>query len=234
MRGEDLPICAAIVVAAGAGVRMGGGAPKAFIPLGGRPMAAWALDALVASGRVDRVIVAGPQGGLDAAREALGAEAGDADLVEGGASRAESVREGLRALPAGCDRVLVHDAARPLVSPELVAAVLDGIEGADGAIAAAPVADTLKREGEGGLIAGTVARAGLWAAQTPQAFRTAALRAAVEAAERAGTLADATDCAALVEAAGGRVRLVPATGPNLKVTTPADLALAEALLAARG
>ncbi|HET6690488.1 MAG TPA: 2-C-methyl-D-erythritol 4-phosphate cytidylyltransferase, partial [Miltoncostaeaceae bacterium] len=129
--------------------------------------------------------------------------------------------------------VLVHDAARPLLTSELVDAVLDGVEGADGAIAAAPAADTLKRAGEGGLIEDTVPRQGLWAAQTPQAFHLPTLVAAVEAADAAGTLAAATDCASLVEAAGGRVRLVESRAPNLKVTTPADATLAEALLRAR-
>jgi len=130
--------------------------------------------------------------------------------------------------------VLVHDAARPLVQPALVGAVLDGIAGAEGAIAASPLADTLKRAAEGLLIGETVDRDGLWQAQTPQAFPLATLRAALEAAAAAGTLAAATDCASLVEAAGGRVRLVPSGAPNPKVTTPADLAIAEALLAARG
>jgi 2-C-methyl-D-erythritol 4-phosphate cytidylyltransferase len=128
--------------------------------------------------------------------------------------------------------VLVHDAARPLLTPALVAAVLDGLDGVDGAIAASPLADTLKRAGEDMLIAGTVDRAGLWRAETPQAFHAPALRAAVAAAERAGTLAAATDCASMVEANGGRVRIVASGAPNLKVTTPADLVVAEMLLGA--
>ncbi|HSJ72866.1 MAG TPA: 2-C-methyl-D-erythritol 4-phosphate cytidylyltransferase, partial [Miltoncostaeaceae bacterium] len=113
-------------------------------------------------------------------------------------------------------------------------AVLDGLEGADRAIAARPVAASLKR-GDGGrrpVIRATVDRAPLWAAETPQAFRAPVLRAAVERARDEGRLAAATDCASLVEAVGGRVRLVPTPGPNLKVTTPADLALAEHLLGA--
>jgi 2-C-methyl-D-erythritol 4-phosphate cytidylyltransferase len=110
--------------------------------------------------------------------------------------------------------------------------VLDGVEGADVAIAAQPVADTLKRAEAGMLIGATVDRQGLWGAQTPQAFRAPLLREAVEAAARAGTLASCTDCASIVEAAGGRIRLVPIGAPNVKVTTPADLRMAEALLAA--
>ncbi|HTI32589.1 MAG TPA: 2-C-methyl-D-erythritol 4-phosphate cytidylyltransferase [Miltoncostaea sp.] len=220
----------AIVVAAGAGVRMGAAVPKALMPLAGRPMLAWSLDALRACARVEAVVIVAPPG-LEAQ---VGEVAGDAaTVVPGGDSRAESVREGLRAAPAGAALVLVHDAARPLLTTALVDAVLDGVEGADGAIAAAPAADTLKRAGEGSLIEGTVPRQGLWGAQTPQAFHLHVLAAAVEAADEEGRLAAATDCASLLEARGGRVRLVESRAPNLKVTTPADAALAEALLRAR-
>ena len=220
----------AIIVAAGAGVRMGAAVPKALMPLAGRPMLAWSLDALRASPRVGTVVVVAPPG-LEG--EVAAVAGGDVVVVPGGASRSASVREGLRATPADAAVVLVHDAARPLVSAELVEAVLDGVEGADGAIAAAPAADTLKRAGEGLLIEDTVPRQGLWAAQTPQAFRALALRDAVEEAAAAGTLDTATDCASMVEARGGRVRLVESRTPNLKVTTPADAALAEALLGAQ-
>lgn len=222
----------AIVVAAGAGVRMGAGVPKALMPLAGRPMIAWSLDALAGSGRIDAVVVVAPAGMEDAMRAAVGGP-GDLLVVAGGPSRSESVREGLAAVPAGAARVLVHDAARPLVQPALVGAVLDALEGVDGAIAAAPVVDTLKRADRDRLIGGTVDREGLWGAQTPQAFHAVSLRAAVAAADAAGALAASTDCASIVEAAGGRVRLVASPAPNLKVTTPADHALAEAILAAR-
>lgn len=222
----------AVVVAAGAGVRMGAGVPKALMPLAGRPMLLWSLDALRASPRVDRVVVVAPPDRVESVRALVGAS-GDVSVVAGGASRQESVREGLRAAPDDADRVLVHDAARPLIDEALIAAVLDGVEGADGAIAAAPVVDTLKSAGDDGCIDGTVPRAGLWAAATPQAFPFATLAAATEAAAAGGRLAAATDCASLVEAAGGRIRLVAAGGPNPKVTTPADVAVAQALLAAR-
>lgn len=220
----------AIVVAAGAGVRMGAAVPKALMPLAGRPMLAWSLDALRACARVGAVVVVAPPGLEAQVAEVAGA---DATVVPGGDSRAESVREGLAAAPAGAALVVVHDAARPLVTPALIDAVLDGVEGADGAIAAAPAADTLKRAGEGGMIEDTVPRQGLWGAQTPQAFHLHVLAAAVEAADEAGRLAAATDCASLLEARGGRVRLVESRAPNLKVTTPADATLAEALLKAR-
>ncbi|WP_217915078.1 2-C-methyl-D-erythritol 4-phosphate cytidylyltransferase [Miltoncostaea marina] len=223
---------AAIVVAAGAGVRMGAGVPKALMPLAGRPMVAWTLEALAAAGRIDHVVVAAPPGMEDQVRAAVGRDG--LAVVPGGASRAESVREALAAVPAAAGRVLVHDAARPLMAPELVGAVLDALEHADGAIAAAPVVDTLKLADDAGAIARTVPREGLWGAQTPQAFHTATLRAAVAAADAAGRLALATDCASLLEGSGATVRLVPSTAPNPKVTTPADRALAEAMLAARG
>ncbi len=222
----------AILVAAGAGVRMAAGVPKALMPLAGRPMVAWSVRALTRSGRIDALVVVAPPGREEEVRRVV-----DGDLpvtvVTGGDSRSDSVRRGLDAVPVGTDTVLVHDAARPLVSPALVSAVLDGIAGADGAIAAAPAVDTLKRAGHGGIISGTVPRHDLWGAQTPQAFPAPVLRAAVAAAAGSGSLAAATDCASMVEAAGGRVRLVEGDGPNLKVTTPADRALAEAVLAAR-
>jgi 2-C-methyl-D-erythritol 4-phosphate cytidylyltransferase len=207
---------------------MGASVPKALVPLAGRPMLAWSLAALESLGPV---VVAAPPGHEVEAR----AVARGAVVVPGGASRAESVAAALAAVPGGREVVLVHDAARPLLTPAIVAAVIAGLEGADGAIAARPVADTLKRgdRGERPLVQATVDRAPLWAAETPQAFWAPALRRAVERARAEGRLAGATDCASLVEAIGGRVRLVPTPGPNLKVTTPADLALAEHLVSRR-
>lgn len=219
----------AILVAAGAGVRMGAGVPKALMPLAGRPMLAWSARALAACGRIDGLVVVAPPGHERQVEEALPAPA---TVVPGGSCRADSVRLGLEATAAD-GVVVVHDAARPLAPAALVASVLDAVEGVDGAIAASPVVDTLKRAAGDGTIAGTVAREGLWAAQTPQAFRADALRSAVAAAAAAGALEAATDCSSMVEAAGGRVRLVAAEGPNLKVTTPADRVLAEAILAER-
>lgn len=228
------PVTTAVVVAAGAGVRMGAGMPKALLPVGGRPLLAWSLDALAAAPEVDDVVLVAPAGGVGATRMALGDAAEDIRIVAGGASRAASVARGLAAVAGGTERVLVHDAARPLVTPALVAAVLAATGNADGAIAATPLADTVKRADASLGVAGTVDRAGLWAAQTPQAFWLPALAAAVALAEAEGRLDTATDCASLLELAGGTVRLVPSAAPNLKVTTPADVALAEALLRAAG
>lgn len=224
----------AILVAAGAGTRMGAGVPKALMPLAGRPMVAWSAEALAASRRLAGLVVVAPPGREDELAAAVPVPV--AAVVAGGDSRADSVRRGLEAVPSAAAAVLVHDAARPLVWPGLVGRVLDAIAGdaaAAGAIAAAPVVDTLKWAASGGPIGRTVPREGLWAAQTPQAFRAAALRGAVASAVAAGRLGEATDCASMVEAVGGRVLLVAAEAPNLKVTTPADRVLAEAILAER-
>jgi len=230
------PRVAAVVVAAGAGTRMGLGVPKAFIPLAGRPMIAWSLATLRASADVTRIIAVVPSGGEHEARAALGAAGAGVHMVPGGASRAESVLAGVRAAGDDVDLILVHDAARPLVTVDMVARVLAGIvDGVAGAIVAAPVADTLKAQGDTGAIARTVDRAGLWGAQTPQAFRADAFRAALDAAARDGRLDRATDCASLLEAVGAVVRLIAPGAPNLKVTTPDDRLVAEALLGpARG
>ncbi len=146
-------------------------------------------------------------------------------VVAGGATRSASVRAGLAQVPEGVQAVVVHDAARPMAHPGLFAAVLQAlVDGADGAVAAVPVADTLKRVGPDGAVVETVDRTGLWAVQTPQGFRLEVLRAA-----HAGD-PEATDDAGLVEAAGGRVVVVPGDRRNLKVTDPADLALLEAFV----
>jgi 2-C-methyl-D-erythritol 4-phosphate cytidylyltransferase len=229
------------VVAGGAGVRMGAGMPKALMPLAGRPLVSWCLEALADAERVEATLVVAPSGHGTEMEAALGrgpAAGTLAGVVPGGATRARSVLAGLRALPAGVERVIVHDAARPLLRPELADAVVDAVEGADGAIAAAPLADTLKQVADDALgadlvIARTLDRAGLWRAETPQGFRLDALLTAFERSLPAA-LDAATDCASLVEANGGRVRIVPSLAPNLKVTTPADLDLAEHLLRAAG
>jgi 2-C-methyl-D-erythritol 4-phosphate cytidylyltransferase len=222
---------AAIVVAAGSGTRLGAGRPKAFVALAGRPMAAWSLDAIAAAG-VPRAIVAIPPGHGAVAEEALGGAAGDFPLglafVEGGTVRSASVRNALAAA-GDAEAVAIHDAARPLVRPELFTATLDALAGADAAIAAARVPDTIKEAGADGLVVRTHDRARLWAIQTPQAFRADVLRRALDVPD--AVLAAATDDAWLVERAGGTVRVVEAPATNFKVTTAHDLAVAEGLLA---
>jgi len=220
----------ALIVAAGSGERLGAGRPKAFVKLAGRPMLAWSLDAVRAAGITDVVVAVPPEAG-----ETLGDLAGgepalrDLVAVPGGATRSESVRAALAAAPSG--DVAVHDAARPLVEPDMFTATLAALADADCAIAAAPVPDTIKEAGEDRLVTGTLERSRLWAVQTPQAFRRAALERALAVPDE--VLAQATDDAWLVERTGGTVRVVESTPANFKVTTPHDLRIAELLLADR-
>jgi 2-C-methyl-D-erythritol 4-phosphate cytidylyltransferase len=209
----------ALLVAAGSGERLGAGRPKAFVVLAGRPMLEWSLDALRAAG-VDDIVVALPPG--EAAPH-------DCRGVTGGATRSESVRAALAAAPPG--DVIVHDAARPLVTPDHFAAALAALDAADCAVAAAPCTDTVKEAGPDRLVTATLDRSRLWAIQTPQAFRRAALERALALGD--DLLAQATDDAWLVERTGGTVRVVESTPANLKVTTPYDLRIAELLLADR-
>jgi 2-C-methyl-D-erythritol 4-phosphate cytidylyltransferase len=225
----------ALIVAAGRGERLGSDRPKAMLELGGRRMLEWSLEALRAVPGVERLVVALPPGDERAADESSSAAASPPEVLRmvGGASRSESVRLALAAAGDG-DPVLVHDAARPLVTRELAAAVIAALErdrGADAAIAAAPVTDTVKRAGPDGIVRETLDRGELWAVQTPQVFRRAALERALDVAPE--VLAAATDDASLIELAGGRVIVVAASPENLKVTTPLDLRVAELLLAGR-
>jgi 2-C-methyl-D-erythritol 4-phosphate cytidylyltransferase len=188
-------------------------------------------------------VIAAPPGEEVRCREILAAQPGlGGDVVSGGATRADSVSAALEASES--ELVLVHDAARPLTGPEVfdaVAARLAAEPEADAVIAATPLLDTVKRSvvphgvpAETGEAVETVPRERLWAAQTPQGFRSAALAEAQRAAGAEGRLAEATDEARLIEQAGGRVLLEPVPAHNIKVTVPADLRLAEALLAASG
>ncbi|HEX8743895.1 MAG TPA: 2-C-methyl-D-erythritol 4-phosphate cytidylyltransferase [Thermoleophilaceae bacterium] len=207
-----------IVPAAGRGERLGGEVPKALVVCAGRPLLDWSLDVLGAV--CDRVVVAVPAGREDGP-----------DRVAGGASRSESVRNALAAAPEA-EVAVVHDAARPLVTAELVRACVACVEdGWDGAVAAARMTDTVKEAGDDLRVQRTLDRSRLWAIQTPQAFAAEALRHALDAP--AEVLAAATDDAMLVEAGGGSVRIVEAPPGNLKVTGPLDLERAEALLRAR-
>jgi 2-C-methyl-D-erythritol 4-phosphate cytidylyltransferase len=201
----------AVIVAGGAGSRFG--APKQFSDLAGRPIVDWSLEtARQACAGV--VLVVPPEDAAD----------WDADqIVTGGASRSQSVRAGLAAVPPSATIVAVHDAARPLARAALWKAVIDAVEaGADAAVPAVPVTDTVKEVGPDGRLV-TLDRDRLVAVQTPQAFRAEVL----QRAHQAGL--EATDDAALVEAAGGRVVLVEGQPDNLKITVPADLIVAEAL-----
>ena len=214
-----------MIAAAGSGQRLGAGGPKAFVGVAGRPLIEWSLDAFRAASTIGEIVVAAPPGHHQFVSE-RGLVA-----VAGGEHRSESVANAL-ALCIG-EIVVVHDAARPLVTPGLIDALVEELaaeESAAGVIAATPVSDTIKRAGEGGQVERTLDRSGLWAVQTPQAFRAQALR---EALADPDSLPAASDDAMLVERRGGRV-LIHSTSPdNIKVTTPFDLRVAELLLRER-
>ena len=207
-----------ILPAAGSGERLGASEPKAFAACAGRPLHCWSRDVLAA--RCERVVMAVPAG-----YEEL------PDRVAGGASRSASVRAALAAAPEATVAV-VHDAARPLVTVELLDRCLDALEGDwDGVVAATPMIDTVKEATPEGRVLRTLPRSALWAVQTPQVFRADVLRRALEVDDP--VLAAATDDASLVEAAGGSVRVVQAPAENIKVTSRLDLETAEAVLRTR-
>jgi len=217
----------AVLVAAGRGERLGGDRPKAFAPLGGRPLLAESLERLEASEWIDAIVVVAPDGWGEPSilvAEELGCGKVVA-TVTGGPSRAESVRLGVAEAAEDAAALVVHDAARPLVTEDVLDRVLGALgQGWDGAVPGLPVSDTIKRvEGEG--VVETLPRRHLVAVQTPQAFAATALRPALE-----GDVSAASDCASLVEACGGRVTVVPGERRLLKVTTPEDLALVESWL----
>lgn len=213
----------AIVVAAGSGSRAGGG--KQWRALGGRPVIRWSVEALLRAGATPVVVVIAPDA-FDEARAALDGLSGWR-AVAGGAERADSVRAGLAALDGDASQVvLIHDAARPLLGADTVAALLEALDDCDGALPALPVADSLRR-GADGLVEGAIDRAGLYRAQTPQAFRLGAIREAYAAWPEDET---ATDEATVVQRHGGRVRMVPGDPRLLKLTYPEDFAMAEALI----
>jgi len=218
----------ALIVAAGSGERLGADRPKALVELAGQPLLQYSVEALRSVAQVKRIVVALPAG--------IAAPAGVV-AVQGGAVRSASVKRALAA--AGEDGgegelVLVHDAARPLLTPELAGKVIEALNAepsADAAIAAVPVTDTIKRVADGRVVTETLDRRSLWAVQTPQVFRRGALERALEVSEE--VLAQATDDAWLIERAGGTVIVVPSSDENIKVTTTRDLRAAELLLQRR-
>jgi 2-C-methyl-D-erythritol 4-phosphate cytidylyltransferase len=217
----------AIIVAAGRSERMAG-VDKLLAPLAGRPLIAHALAVFAVHPSLDQIVIVVSESNQQPIAEVAKEVAPAARSVLGGDRRRDSVLAGLEAL-VDCDYVLVHDGARPLVTPDLIDAALEGARATGAALCAVPVTDTLKRADERGLVHSTVSREGLWLAQTPQAFRADLLRRAHQATD-----VDATDDAALVEWLGEPVRIVMGSPANLKVTTPEDLRLAEALLWSRG
>jgi 2-C-methyl-D-erythritol 4-phosphate cytidylyltransferase len=211
----------AILVAAGRGERLGLDQPKAFAKLGEDPLLAEPLRRLDESDWIDGIVIVAPAGWEEPAillAEELACSKVHS-CVAGGETRAGSVRAGLAEVPDDAAVVLVHDAARPLVSEAVIERVLAPLsDGWDGAVPGVPLADTLKRVGSDGRVEATVPRDSLWAVQTPQAFPADVLRRAVAGG------GEATDCASLVEAAGGRIKVVEGDPRLLKVTTADDLA----------
>lgn len=223
---------AALVVAGGNGARLGAGVPKAFVDLGGRSVLAGAVAAVGAAEAVAALVVVVPGGCIERARaevQPVLRRGCDCQLVVGGRTRQESVRNGVRVVPECHELILVHDAARPLVPSELVAQCLRVAAETGAAVAALPVSDTVKEVSGDGAVVATLERSRLRVVQTPQAFRAALLRDAHERAAREGF--EATDDAALVERYGSAVWTVPGDPANIKITTAADLAWARWVLA---
>jgi 2-C-methyl-D-erythritol 4-phosphate cytidylyltransferase/2-C-methyl-D-erythritol 2,4-cyclodiphosphate synthase len=215
-----------VIVAAGGGTRAGPGLAKQWRALAGRPVLRWSVEALLAAGAREIVVVVSGEGGPRAAEALQGLEGWRAAL--GGETRADSVRRGLAAMDGPADEpVLIHDAARPLVLKDHVEALLAALETADGAIPALPVADTLKRLDDEGVVA-TISREGLWRAQTPQAFRRDRLLAAY--ARWPG--GEPTDDAQVIEADGGSIALAAGDPLLMKLTWPEDFDMAERLAGA--
>ncbi|MBG6069128.1 2-C-methyl-D-erythritol 4-phosphate cytidylyltransferase [Micromonospora ureilytica] len=220
---------AVLVPAAGAGVRLGPGRPKALRLLAGEPLLVHAVRRLAAAPSVHTIVVAAPAAEVQAVRELL-APIAPVIVVPGGAERQASVAAALAAVPTGPTIVLVHDAARALTPPELVESVAAAVRGGlDAVIPVLPVVDTIKEVGADEVVLGTVDRSALRAVQTPQGFRRAVLSAAHAAAGDS-----LTDDAGLVEKQGVAVSCVPGSEYAVKITRPFDLALAEHLLAASG
>jgi 2-C-methyl-D-erythritol 4-phosphate cytidylyltransferase len=217
----------AVLAAAGRGERLGGRRPKAFAKLRDRPLLAESLERLEASGWIDAIVIVAPPG-WEEPSILVAEELACTKVVAcatGGETRAESVRAGVAEVAEEADVIVVHDAARPLLPEEVIERVLRALnEGWDGAVPGLPLADTVKRV-HGGQVVETLPREELVAVQTPQAFLAPVLRDAL-----AGELAGATDCAALVEARGGRVTVVPGDQRLLKVTDQADLELVSSYL----
>lgn len=222
--------CAAVVPAAGSGQRLGG-RDKALLPLAGRPALAWVLQALVNSGAIDRIVIVASernQAALNSLAETFRCTL-PLEVTLGGVERAISVRAGIERLPSDTELVLVHDAARPLVTAELIRRAVAAGQRYGAAVAAVPVVDTIKQVSVEGRVVHTPERSSLVIAQTPQVFRVDWLR---EAYRQLGTL-PVTDEATLLERAGFPVHVFPGEPENLKLTRPFDLLVAEIVLSRR-
>ena len=223
-----------LIAAAGSGRRMGAAGNKLLLEVAGRPVLAWTLDAALACPAIRWIGIVGQP--VDAEPIAAIVAAANPDRpvewILGGDTRQESVSRGLTALPPGAEGVLIHDGARCLVEPELLERCVAAVAAGAAVIAATPVTDTIKQVDGGGTITATPDRSALWAAQTPQGFPVAQLRQAHATATAEGW--SVTDDAALFERLGLPVQVLQAPPSNIKLTTPFDLTIAEAVLAARG
>jgi 2-C-methyl-D-erythritol 4-phosphate cytidylyltransferase len=226
-----------LIAAAGSGRRMGADRNKLLLPVAGRPVLAWTLEAALACPAITWIGIMGQPHDEAAVAQVVAAAAPGLPVqwILGGETRQESVSRGLAALPPEAAAVLIHDGARCLVEPELLTrcaqAVREAVAAGAGMIAATPVSDTIKQVDEHGTISATPDRSRLWAAQTPQGFGVAQLRQAHARADAEGW--SVTDDAALYERLGLAVRILEAPPSNIKVTTPFDLVVAEAVLASR-
>ena len=222
---------AAIIAAAGIGRRMGGGVPKQYLEIGGRPIICHTLDRFREARGIDELVIVVEPGREEAFRTEILERYGYPKawhVTGGGAVRQESVANGLALVSPDCDVVLIHDGVRPFVTAEAIEEAAE-IAARDGAcIVAHPVKETIKRAGSDGFVRETVDRECLWGAQTPQGFVREVFAAAMAKAKRESFVG--TDEASLVERAGVRVTIVEGDARNIKITTPADLAHAEAIL----
>lgn len=225
---------AALIVAAGQGIRMGATQRKQYLALAGQPILVHTLKAFDASPDVERIVLAVPGEEIEYCRQCIVADARistDILLLPGGARRQDSVRKGLQCLDDDQGIVLIHDGVRPLVSPRLIAACIQGVQRWEACIPAVEVSDTLKQTDTAGVINRTVPRVGLQMAQTPQGFRLALIREAHRRALQEGW--QATDDASLAERMGVAVHTIPGERTNIKITTPDDLRWAEIFCASR-
>ncbi len=221
----------AVITAAGLGTRMGASHPKQYLELGGKPILAHTLEKFEAAKLVDSIVIVADSGSISMIKETILKNWPSPKVkwvVKGGEKRQDSVAAGLAAASIGYDVVAIHDGVRPFVRPELIDKCIEEAASHGACIVAIPVKDTIKRVDEEGRIAETVERAGLWRAQTPQAFRYDLLDSAMSEAMKEGFYG--TDEAMLVERAGHEIYILAGDEKNIKITTPEDLAIAGALV----
>jgi len=226
----------AIIVSGGSGERFGRAGGKQFAPLAGRTVLAHTLAAFETCTAIDGIVVVTHPDTVPECAELVAPFVKVSAIVAGGETRQDSVASGLAAVSPDVEFVVIHDGARPLVLPETIADVVEALRSStdDGVIIGHPSFDTVKRVDVSGRVIATEDRDSLWLVQTPQAFRAAALRAAYAMVAESTDSRHATDDAALVERAGGSVRVLLGPRDNLKITVPEDLAVAEQVLLVRG